>query len=76
MPPHDKEEANDVAHALMREITRVRDEVMPAYLEIGESGRVALELMRLHMDAAVRALAYQDGPACIQLLVTLKGFSS
>lgn len=75
MDEKEKQETNDVGHALMAEITRVRDQVMPAYLELGESGRVAVELMRLHMDAAVRALAYQDAPACIQLLVTLKGYA-
>jgi hypothetical protein len=73
--PDDKElAANTVGHALMAEITRVRDKVMPRYLELGEVGRIPLDLMRLHMDAAIRALAYQDAAACIALLVTLKSY--
>jgi hypothetical protein len=63
-----------VAEALMLEITRVRDEVMPAYLECGQGGRPALLLMRHDMDRAVKALAEQDATECIRLLRALEAY--
>lgn len=45
---------------LSREMARVRDEVMPAYLEIGQAGSIALSLMRQDLDAAAKALGEQD----------------
>jgi len=69
------ENAATLADALMAEIKRVRDHVMPAYLEIGESGRPGLALMRIELDHAVRALAEQNAEACIRSLESLKGYT-
>lgn len=63
-----------VADALIEELARVRDHVMPSYIEIGEPGRFALTLMRQAMDAATRALAEQDALACLRSLDELRGF--
>lgn len=63
-----------VGDALPREMARVRDEVMPAYLEIGPAGAFALAMMRRDLDAAARALAEGDVIAMIRLLGALKGY--
>ena len=59
---------------LPKEMARVRDEVMPAYLEIGPSGLPALMLMRRELDRAAKALAEGDVVAMIQALKSLKQF--
>lgn len=41
-----KEEPTTLGDALPREMARVRDEVMPAYIAIGPAGGLALALMR------------------------------
>ena len=61
--------------ALIAECIRVRDEIMPAYLEIGISGKPALAMMRAELDQAYRALAYQDATSQIQLLESLRGYT-
>jgi hypothetical protein len=61
-----------LADALMAEITRVRDKVLPVYIEIGASGIFAATLMRAELDEATRALAEQDAIACIRLYKSLK----
>lgn len=43
-----------LGEALPREMARVRDEVMPSYIEIGAPGRYALIMMRAALDAAAR----------------------
>lgn len=43
---------SSLADALLAEMTRVRDQVMPAYQEIGASGAFALTLMRRDLDEA------------------------
>jgi biopolymer transport protein ExbB len=45
---------------LPREMARIRDEVMPAYVAIGPAGAFALTMMRHHLDAAARAMAEGD----------------
>lgn len=60
--------------ALPREMARVRDEIMPAYLAIGDSGKPALLLMRAHLDAAAQALAQGDLPQMIRVYEALKGY--
>lgn len=65
---------SSLADALLAEMTRVRDEVMPAYVEIGPSGGFALTLMRRDLDEAARALAEGDAVACLRLHQSLKGF--
>lgn len=58
----------------MAEITRVRDEVLPTYLEIGPPGMFGVILMRRTLDAATRALAEPDALSCLQLLAQLRGW--
>lgn len=68
------EPAKTLADALLAEITRVRDKVMPAYIEIGPPGTFALALMRADLDAATRALAEQDAVECLRLYKELQGY--
>lgn len=63
-----------VGDALIAEIARVRDHVLPAYVAIGAPGAFAATMMRAEMDAATRALSEGDAIACIRLLETLKGY--
>lgn len=60
--------------ALPREMARVRDQVMPAYLAIGPAGALALALMRRDLDAAAKALAEADIVAMIAALKELRGY--
>lgn len=65
-----------VADALLVEMTRVRDAVMPHYLRLPDmGGAFALEGMRRDLDAAARALAEQDAVACIRALNALRGYT-
>lgn len=57
---------------LPKEMSRVRDEVLPAYLEIGESGTFAVGAMRHDLDNATKALAEGDVGAMIQAYIRLK----
>lgn len=58
--------------ALPREMTRVRDEVIPTYYELGNEGKVGLRFIRNHLDEAQRALAETDVVAMIRLYRVLK----
>lgn len=62
--------------ALPAEMARVRDEVMPAYIEIGPAGAFALASMRRDLDEAARALAEGDVLACLRAYDALKGYST
>lgn len=64
-----------LGEALPRQIKRVRDEVMPAYIEIGAPGRMALAMMRLDLDRAAAALASGDIIEMIRAHESLKGYS-
>lgn len=48
-----------LGEALPKEMARVRDEVLPAYLEIGKPGMLAVLLMRRDLEEA--AVAMRDG---------------
>jgi hypothetical protein len=66
-----------VADALLVEMTRVRDAVMPHYLALPhDGGAYALDRMRAELDAAARALAYQDAIGCIRALNALRSFTT
>ena len=56
------------------EIKRVRDQVMPAYLAIGDAGQIALHFMRHDLDLAVKALAERVAVACVRQHEALKGY--
>lgn len=63
-----------VGDALPREMARVRDVVMPPYIEIGPAGQFALALMRHDLDIAAKAMAEGDVVAMIGALQELKGW--
>lgn len=63
-----------LADVAMKEITRVRDEVMPAYYAMGRSGDIDMTAMRVTMDATIRALAMQDASTLMYLVKIMKGF--
>jgi len=66
---------DSLGEALPREMARVRDEVMPAYQEIGRSGLPALMMMRADLDAAAKALTEGDVVEMIRVYKSLKGYS-
>ena len=68
-------DGRNLVDALCEEITRVRDTIMPQYLEIGSAGALALMMMRRASDRAIRALAEQDAPKCLASLGELRGFT-
>lgn len=59
---------------LRKEMARVRDEVMPAYNEIGAAGAFALSFMRADLDRAAAALAAGDVVAMIKAYAALKDY--
>lgn len=63
-----------LADALLAELARIRDVAIPAYQAIGVSGALCVAAMRVASDRAMRALAEQDGVACLELYATLRGF--
>jgi hypothetical protein len=68
-------EMNTLGDALPREMARVRDEVMPAYLEIGPVGAFALAAMRHDIDAAAKAMAAGDVLAMLRAYEALRGYA-
>lgn len=65
-----------LGEALPREMARVRDQVMPAYLSIGQVGAFALGNMRADLDAAAKALSEGDVIAMLRVHESLKGYSA
>jgi hypothetical protein len=65
----------NLADAVIAEMARVRDQIMPSYYEIGDAGRPALVMMRVTLDAAARALAEQDMTKLLVIHQDLKGFT-
>lgn len=61
-----------LGEALPREVSRVRDEVLPVYLEIGPAGAIAVAMMRADLDRASRAMIEGDLPAMIAVYRSLK----
>ncbi|MFA6135035.1 MAG: hypothetical protein WC869_13550 [Phycisphaerae bacterium] len=68
--------SDTLGEALPKEMARVRDKVMPLYVEIGPPGQLALMLMRASLDAAARAMAEGDVIAMIRAHEDLKGFTA
>lgn len=60
---------------LPKQMARVRDEVLPAYLSIGAPGRMAVAMMRADLDAAAKALAEGDVVAMLRVYQRLRGYS-
>jgi hypothetical protein len=64
-----------MAESLPREMARVRDEVMPAYREVGPNGSLALAFMTSDLDRAAKALADGNIVGMIHAYDSLKGYS-
>jgi hypothetical protein len=62
--------------ALPKEMTRVRDVLIPQYQSIGPSGGFAISLMRNSLDRATKALTEGDLPAMIRAYEELKEYKS
>jgi hypothetical protein len=66
--------------ALPREMARVRDQVMPAYLALQGMPNVmvepALAMMRASLDAASKAMIEGDVVAMLRAYEDLKGFET
>ena len=60
--------------ALPIEMARVRDEVIPAYQEIGAPGVLALMCMRAALDRAARAMAVGDVVEMVAVYHDLKTY--
>jgi hypothetical protein len=58
--------------ALPAEMARVRDQVLPAYLEIGPAGTFGAMMIRRDLDEATRALAEGDVVAMLRAYQKLK----
>ena len=59
---------------LPKQMARVRDEVMPSYIEIGPAGGFALVLMRQALDRAAKAMAEGDVVEMMRSYAVLKDF--
>jgi len=68
--------SSTLGEELPKEMTRVRDELMPQYQSIGPAGGFALALMRTALDGATKALAAGDLPSMIRYYNELKDFKS
>jgi len=69
-------EQDTLGDALPREMARVRDEVMPAYIAIGPPGQFALHMMRMDLVTAAVAIADGDIAKMIICYNSLKGYST
>ena len=69
------DEQGNLGTALPAEMARVRDEILPMYIEIGAPGAMAASLMRADLDAAAKALAEQDVVEMLKLHEKLKGWT-
>lgn len=58
--------------ALVREMARVRDHVLPHYIEIGPVGAFGAAMIRVDLDVAAKALAGSDIAAMVRAYRTLK----
>lgn len=65
-----------LGEALPAMITRVRDEVLPLYVEIGPAGTFAATMMRASLDLAAKALAEGDVVAMLRCYEDLKGYKT
>ena len=68
--------ADTIGDALPREMARVRDEVMPAYIAVGAPGTFALAMMRADLDLAAKAMMAGDVVTMIRVYESLKGFNT
>lgn len=67
-----KEEPKTLGEALPWQMARVRDHVLPAYIEIGPAGTFAVAMIRRDLDEAAKALAEGDVVAMARVYQSLK----
>lgn len=60
---------------LPKEMARVRDQVLPAYLACGVGGSFAAAMMRRDLDLAAKAMAEGDVVAMLRVYESLKGWT-
>lgn len=65
-----------LGQALPAEMARVRDQIMPAYIQVGAPGIFALTMMRADLDAAAKAMAEGDPVAMLRAYEALKGYGT
>lgn len=65
-------ETDTLGTALPREMARVRDKVLPHYIEIGPAGQFGAMMIRRDLDAAAKALAEGDVVAMLRAYQALK----
>lgn len=70
------ESIETLGDALPKEMARVRDQVLPAYVEIGPPGAIAAYIMRASLDKAAQAMAEGDLVGMITAYNDLKGYST
>lgn len=71
---NDETKPKSLGEALPAEMARVRDEVMPAYVEIGPPGIFALTFMRADLDRAAKAMAEGDVVGMLRAYEALKDY--
>ena len=59
---------------LPRQMARVRDEILPVYLEIGPAGAIAAAMMRVSLDRAAKAMIEGDVVEMLRACEDLKGY--
>ena len=67
--------ANTLGDELPRQMARVRDEVLPAYVAIGAPGAFAAAGMRADLDRAAKALAEGDIVEMVRVCKSLRGWT-
>ena len=63
-----------LGEALPKEMARVRDFILPTYLEIGVAGMIAVNSMRRDLDLAAKAMIEGDVVAMIGAYQALKDY--
>ena len=67
---------SSVGEELPKEMTRVRDVVLPAYLEIGTAGMFGVIMIRQSLDKAQKAMVEGDVVEMIRSLEDLREWHS
>lgn len=65
-----------LGEALNQEMNRVRDEIMPAYIEVGRPGMFAVALMRNCLDRAQKAIIEVDVITMLAMYKALREFTT
>jgi len=66
--------SDSLGEALPREMARIRDVLIPAYLECGVGGSFAVAGMRRDLDLASKAMIEGDAVAMVRIYQKLKAW--